>query len=227
MPYDSFKHHRRSIRLRGYDYTSPGAYYVTIDTHAGLCLFGEIVGGVMILNPCGQIVSDFWSAIPAHFPNVQLDEFIVMPNHVHGIIMIIAINDGRETVRATHRVALNDGTVQNDGTPQINGIPQINSIPQNDGIPRNGGITQFNRATRWVAPTNARPTLSSNSIGSMIGQFKSAATKQIIQSHIMPAPRIWHRNYHDHIIRDNDELTRIREYIRNNPLQWDIDKSNQ
>ncbi len=245
MPYDSFKHHRRSIRLRGYDYTQPGAYFITIVTYGRLHLFGEIIGGVMQMNPCGQIISDFWSAIPTHFPNVQLDEFIVMPNHIHGIIMITDIPDGRKTVGATHRVALNDGITQNDGIVQNDGIIQNGVIPQNDGIAknnriakndgvtrndgitRNTGFTKSDRATRWVAPTNARPTLVPNSIGSIVGQYKSGATIQMIRSRVMPAPGIWQRNYHDHIIRDDDELQRIRKYIRDNPLNWETDEENQ
>ena len=77
MGYDPEKHHRRSIRLRGWDYTYPGAYFVTICTHNGECLFGDPV--------LRRVVETMWRRIPRHFPYVQLDEFVVMPNHVHGI----------------------------------------------------------------------------------------------------------------------------------------------
>lgn len=82
------KHHRRSIRWAGYDYGQAGAYFVTICTHGHVCLFGRVVGEAMELNPAGEAVWECWRAIPRHFPQVALDAFIVMPNHVHGIILI-------------------------------------------------------------------------------------------------------------------------------------------
>ena len=98
MKYDPDKHHRRSIRLKGYDYSQPGAYFVTVVTQDRACLFGEIVDGEMQLNNSGQIAKAAWDELPARFPSVRLDAFIVMPNHVHGIIMVgaqfIAPSDG-------------------------------------------------------------------------------------------------------------------------------------
>jgi len=88
MPYDPQKHHRRSIRLKGYDYTQPGAYYVTLCTEARQCLFGDVVKGEMRLNSLGHIAFTCWQAIPEHFPHVELDAFVVMPNHLHGILVI-------------------------------------------------------------------------------------------------------------------------------------------
>ncbi|WP_017713130.1 transposase [Prochlorothrix hollandica] len=93
MPYNPNHHDRRSIRLKGYDYTSSDAYFLTLCTHQRQCLFGHIVDGVMHLNDCGQIVERGWLAIPTHNPHVVLDEFVVMPNHIHGIV-IIGDDDG-------------------------------------------------------------------------------------------------------------------------------------
>ena len=90
----SMLHHRRSIRLPGYDYSSEGAYFVTICTHERQHLFGEIVGGNMILNEIGKIVLAQWQKIPGRFMHVELDEFIVMPNHLHGILIINDWNEG-------------------------------------------------------------------------------------------------------------------------------------
>lgn len=96
MKYDPEKHHRRSIRLKGYDYTDAGTYYVTIVTRDREQLFGAILGGAMQLNAAGQIADDCWRAIPEHFPDVVLDAFVIMPNHVHGVIIL---NDaGRGTI---------------------------------------------------------------------------------------------------------------------------------
>jgi REP element-mobilizing transposase RayT len=81
-------HHRRSIRLSEYDYRSEGAYFVTICSYDRACLFGDIVKDAMVLNHWGEIVRSCWTAIPSHFPNIELDSFLIMPNHVHGIIVI-------------------------------------------------------------------------------------------------------------------------------------------
>ena len=95
--FDPQKHHRRSIRLKGYDYSQEGAYYVTIVTWQREFLFGEIANQEMILSPYGEIVQKWWEEIPVHFSNVETGAFVVMPNHVHGIIYIL---DGRGAVSA-------------------------------------------------------------------------------------------------------------------------------
>ena len=87
--FDPRKHHRRSIRLRDYDYSRPGAYYVTICSHRRECLFGEVVGSEMRYNEFGRGVCECWEGLPKRYPNVDLDEWIVMPNHMHGIIVIV------------------------------------------------------------------------------------------------------------------------------------------
>jgi len=96
-------YHRRSIRLKGYDYTQPGAYFVTICTHSREILFGQVMDGEMVLNEYGQIVQACWREIPAHFPHVALEAFVVMPNHIHGIILIVDdIAEMTTPVGATH-----------------------------------------------------------------------------------------------------------------------------
>lgn len=88
MKFDPQKHHRRSIRIKGYDYTQTGVYFITIVTYHREPLFGEIVDSEMRLSPMGQIAEEHWRAIPNHFPNVELGMYVIMPNHVHGIIII-------------------------------------------------------------------------------------------------------------------------------------------
>ncbi len=104
MPYDPNRHHRRSIRLKGYDYTQPGAYFITICTHERVHFFGAVVNGVMRLNDAGRIAAQCWRDIPAHFPRVQLDAFVIMPNHIHGVLGIVADDNdaGAQNVGATH-----------------------------------------------------------------------------------------------------------------------------
>ncbi len=88
MKYDPNKHHRRSIRLKGYEYTQAGGYFVTICTSQRECLFGEVINGEMRLSRYGETVQFNWNILPKRYPNVELDAFIVMPNHVHGIIVL-------------------------------------------------------------------------------------------------------------------------------------------
>lgn len=85
--------HRRSIRLKDYDYTSPGAYFVTVVAHKRACLFGMVVDGEMRLNTFGQIVTQAWEWLPTQYTFIKIDSYVVMPNHFHGILQIIDIND--------------------------------------------------------------------------------------------------------------------------------------
>ena len=100
---DSSLHHRKNLRIPEFDYSQPGAYFVTIVAQDRKTLFGHIIDGEMILNDMGKMVEEVWIAIPKHFPNVELGEFVIMPNHIHGIISI--------TVEATHAVAAQDETL--------------------------------------------------------------------------------------------------------------------
>ena len=89
MKYAFDLHHRRSIRLKGYDYSRPGAYFITICTQNRLCLFGQVVDGNMMLNDAGQMIQNTWDEIPRHYHGVDVDAFIVMPNHIHGVVIIV------------------------------------------------------------------------------------------------------------------------------------------
>jgi REP element-mobilizing transposase RayT len=87
--------HRRSIRLQHYNYSQAGAYFVTICAHARECLFGEIIDGAMILSNYGKIVEECWNNIESHFDDVELDSFVIMPNHIHGIITFVGAGSPR------------------------------------------------------------------------------------------------------------------------------------
>jgi putative transposase len=88
MTYNPEKHHRRSIRLKGYNYASPGAYFVTICVQERECVLGDVVNGEMVLNDLGEVVGESWSWLAEQYPYVTLDEWVVMPNHLHGIIIM-------------------------------------------------------------------------------------------------------------------------------------------
>jgi REP element-mobilizing transposase RayT len=94
MPYDPVRHHRRSIRLEGYDYSRAGLYFVTICVQDRLCTFGEIAADSVALNDAGRLVASIWEALPEHYPGVGTDAFVLMPNHLHGIVILEPDNAG-------------------------------------------------------------------------------------------------------------------------------------
>ncbi len=176
MKYDPFKHHRRSIRLKGYDYSQAGAYYVTRVAQDRLYLFGEVWDGEMRLNEFGRIVAEEWLRTQSVRTNVELDEFVVMPNHFHGILVI-----------ASNLVGAN----------------------------------------RRFAPTTKTPRAPQpNSIGAIMMQFKSIVTKRINALRDTQGAPVWQRNYWEHVVRDEKDLNRIRNYIMDNPAKWDGDEEN-
>jgi len=162
---------RRSIRLKGYDYTQPGANFVTVATHRRQNLFGEIINGIVRLNACGETARVEWLNTASIRREIALDEFIVMPNHIHGIITIM--DGGNGSVGATRWVA---PTITNPTNPvgATRWVAQIDDAAQN------------NRATRRVAPT-----LAAHSIGAIMAQYKSIITKRINQIRGTPGTPIW------------------------------------
>jgi REP element-mobilizing transposase RayT len=146
---------RKSPRLQGYDYSQSGAYFITICTNKWAHWFGDIRDGVMVLHAIGQIAADCWAAIPAHFTGVELDLAVVMPNHIHGIIVL-----------------------------------------------EGGGAA----------------------LGTIIGSYKAAVTRQVHRQQLTAPKTIWHTRYYDHIIRNELALNHIREYILSNPTRWQMDR---
>jgi REP element-mobilizing transposase RayT len=137
---DSQKHHRRSIRLPGYDYSQPGAYFITVVTWQRQCLFGVIREGHLHLNDAGRVVWDVWHALPARYPQITIGAAVVMPNHFHGIIEI-------HDIGAIHELPLRDELPQQRSEPRRMTIPlvvgyfkmntarRINQILASEGVP--------------------------------------------------------------------------------------------
>lgn len=146
MKYNPDVHHRRSIRLKGYDYSQPGAYFITICTYRRACLFGDVIEGDMHLNPLGNMAWQCWQAIPDHFPHAVLDAFVVMPNHVHGIVWIVdGLNPSAAMVGANDYSPLPDSPPQPSPThsPHPRGTSKtIGSMVRGFKI----GVTQWARA---------------------------------------------------------------------------------
>jgi len=165
-----------SSRLKDWDYSTPWWYYVTICTKKFKSWFGEIKKSKMILNDVGKIIDEEWNRTIEIRKNVDLDYYVVMPNHFHGIIIIKDVETSRRDV----------------------------SREQETG--------------HRPVSTN----LKADSLGSIIGQFKSICTKRIRKSGIERFK--WQPRFYDHIIRNESDFRRIRNYIQNNPLKWGIDE---
>ncbi len=179
MNYDPERHHRCSVRLTGYDYTQAGAYFVTICAQNRACLFGGVVDSEMQLNDAGRIIEHWWFELNRKFSTVQTDEFTVMPNHFHGIVVITDANVGAD---------LRVGPVR--------------------------------KGAHAGAPLPA-----------VIQWFKTMTTNDYMRGvKIASWPpfdrRLWQRNYYEHIIRNDDSLNRIRQYILDNPARWAFDREN-
>jgi len=199
--YDADKHHRRSIRLRMWDYRDAGAYFVTICTYGGQPLFGEVVDGTMRLNEYGRIVEEEWRRTAEMRPGVTLDAFVIMPNHLHGIIWI---RDDADDVRATCR-------------------SPVQKERGRSPVQENGGRSPV-RAAPWPDERPRGP--QSGSLGAIIAGFKSACTRRINEMRGTPGAPVWQRNYYERIIRNDREWNAIREYIQNNPITWEQDAEN-
>lgn len=175
------RHRRRSIRLQGYDYSRTGAYFVTICTRDRECLFGDVVADKLLLNGFGEIVREEWFRGAQLRPYLRLtaDEYVVMPNHVHGILWIV------------------DDFLD----------PAARARPQGPVI------EQFGKPVPSSIPT-------------IIRAFKAATTRRINAVRSTPQMSVWQRNYYEHVIRDEDSLRRVREYIAQNPTRWATDREN-
>jgi putative transposase len=193
------KYRIESTRYRGYDYSSPGKYFITICTKNKIRYFGKIDNGKMILSETGQIAEKFWREIPDHFPNIKLDEFIIMPDHIHGILII----NQDYFVQAPKLGASTDST-------------KIISPGKLLKAPNLGASTD---STKIISPGKLlqAPKLGAATIGLIINQFKRICTITIKTRGFDFA---WQSRFHDHIIHTRIELYRIRKYIRENPEKY-------
>ncbi|MDH4162524.1 MAG: transposase [Nitrospirota bacterium] len=170
MPFNPDIHHRKSIRLKDYDYSQRGAYFVTVCTWNREHSLGTIEQNVLQPSGCGDIVLDCWNALPNHYPHIMLDAFTLMPNHIHGIIMIM-----NDVVRAGLKPA---------------------------------------------------PTENHHGLSEIVRALKTFSSRRINASRKTPGMPVWQRNYYEHVIRNDDDLNAIREYIQYNPAGWDRDEEN-
>ncbi|MDP1725810.1 MAG: hypothetical protein Q8M15_03435 [Bacteroidota bacterium] len=252
MNYNPHLHHRKSIRFHGYDYSKEGAYFITICCLNKKNQFGNVSNGEMILNEYGQIAHNEWLKTTEIRPNVRLDVFIIMPNHIHGIIIIDdSPIDGRGEL---HSPIINDKPDPIDAlksnlhpidgrgelhSPIINDKPDpIDALKSNlhpiDGrgelhspiINRNPVSPMKSSHQNLVSPRkgecNSPLRSPSNNVGAIIRGYKSSVTKQI--NLIKSGETIWQRNYYDIIIHDEQSYQNMSDYIIDNPAKWNEDE---
>ncbi len=165
---------RRSIRLKGYDYSSDGAYFLTICVRNCECLLGEIQNGQMMLNHYGESVRAVWEDLPNQVLDIDLDEYVIMPNHFHAILVIEKSGNSAEIYETLD-------------------------------------VHDEKERRKMILPK-------------VVGRFKMLATKAINQIREIEGS-FWQRNYYEHIIRSEEDCQKIREYIINNPMQWELDEN--
>ncbi|MDR0829716.1 MAG: hypothetical protein LBN95_06355 [Prevotellaceae bacterium] len=229
-------HHRRSVRIKNYDYSRRGLYCVTICTENRTNFFGEIIDEKMNLSNVGIIANVLWYEIPNHAQNVELHEFVIMPNHIHGILEFTDKTDNNYVLHNENKTA---EAIVGAGyaLPSMkNGEMAINRAEYALPLMKNGEMA-INRAGHTLPlhpematmpkqrtgelPQSRFQNIGKNTLSSIIGSYKSAVTKH---AHRLEFPFGWQRNLWEHIIRDYEDYNRITEYILSNPKNWEKDK---
>ena len=196
MKYDPEKHHRRSIRLKEYDYSHPGAYFITICTHDEECCFGNIINGNLKYSKIGIIAEEILIETVNNMALMRLDSYVIMPNHLH---MIIFIDDSDIHLMGVSRNAPTKNTRR---------------LHHRRGVIHNAQNMEF---YSYISPKG-------NSLSILIRKYKAAVTRWCNNNGYKFFK--WHRNYYEHVIRNETDLNQIREYIITNPLKWELDKEN-
>ena len=196
--YNPEKHHRRSIRLKKHDYNN-GFYFVTVCCEKRACIFGKIKDGIMLPNDYGKIALKEWLKTAIVRSNVKLHKFIVMPNHIHGILEINNTTAITATATVGARRAL----------PCLCNLPNLHNSP-NPSNPRDLPLAKrFQHQGKSTLP-------------SIIGAYKSAVSKQIHETGFIGS--IWQRNYFERIIRNEHSYQNMSQYIADNPVNWHNDE---
>jgi putative transposase len=191
---------RKSIRLQGYDYSQEGVYFVTLVTKHREPLFGEIINGEMSLNEFGEIVKFTWHDLLNHNPNIDLDEFIIMPNHVHGIINIVGA--GSQPAPGSQPASGSQPAPGSQFAPN-------NRVGLEPGVENRVGL---------------EPTPTKISLMEIMRQFKTFSARRINTLRLTTGTSVWQRSFYDHVIDTGEEYENFADYIFTNPQNWLKDK---
>lgn len=162
-------------------------------------LFGEVANDMVVLSDIGRVAHEGWRDLPRHFENIELDAFIIMPNHMHGILVIL--DDGSSPVGAKH-------------LPSGFGLTEILAANTSPLRQRHDRDATHHDGTR------------AGSLSAIVQNYKAVTTRKINQIRGLTGRTVWQRNYHERIIRNQRELEARRDYISNNPMQWALDAEN-
>ena len=209
----------RPRRLREYDYAQDGAYSVTVCTDWRTHLFGRVTDGRVELNAVGRIVEKVWHELPEHYPHVELDAFVVMPDHVHGIVVFVG----------------GDSEAGSDSGPTL-GSATVGSRAEEAGYkpartqdgtrPEEAGLkpapTQDAR-TQDEAPTKVRR----HGLSEVLRGFKTYSGRRVNGLRGTPGVAVWQRGYYEHVVRNEEDMNRIRQYFQENPLRWWLKRENR
>lgn len=217
MKYNPNIHHRRSVRLRGYDYGKEGMYFITICTQHRVHFFGEVENGEMVLSPFGEIAHREWEKLPERWPHIELGAFQIMPNHMHGVLLVhrpySTVLTATSSGTTTRAAPTDDGDNDPAGTTLV--------VVPNDGenTPLFPPEIPFSKM-QWAT----RPYL-----GQVIGAYKSIVATECLNHHKENQPgvwldKIWQRGFDERIIRSREAFDKISNYIINNPKNWKEDK---
>lgn len=218
----------KSLPLSNYNFSTNGAYFITILTQDRTDHFGEIVNGEMILNDAGRMVKSVWNDLHQFHPNIDIDESIIMPNHFHGVVII---DNNVETAPHAHpEITDSDSSTESD-LQDKHKMHQLmhkmnESISENEMNNSNNQEELADQEQSQRARTNIGVQLS---LSNAINQFKSYTTHQystrVKLGLVLPLNKeLWQDGYHDHIIRNETEYIEIREYIINNTSSWESDR---
>jgi len=223
---------RKNIRLEGFDYSKSGLYFITICTNNREYLFGRIENDHMILNDAGRMIEKWFRELEHKYPDKKIHEFVVMPNHFHGILENLGIY-GFDDGETNDQIESTDAHVGAPlrGRPNVH-ITENHTTYTNDLNTNNDGR---GRTDNQIIQNNESPQYGPNNrvFGAILGRamdwFKTMTTNEYIRGVKNNGwqrfdDKLWQRNYHDHIIRDKQEYYRISEYIRNNPARWEEDR---
>ena len=182
------KHQRRPIHLSEYDYSKPGAYFITVCVKNRIPIFGEIVDGEMFCNNAGDMIEKWYLKINRKFPNIRTDKFIIMPNHFHAVIFI-------------------------------------------NEVDRCAGKTGRKGALRRVKPLREKGVDVGVLLHEIVQWFKTMTTNEYIRGvkrsgWVRFKGKLWQRSYYEHVVRNDEELNQIRQYIVENPIKWEFDREN-
>lgn len=193
--------HRRTLRIKDFDYSQAGAYFVTICTKNHQCLFGEIQQREMQLNAIGRVVSAQWQQLTYRFPDLELGEWVVMPNHIHGILII------------TGRGEACNG--RGEASLKIKNVDAALFLPDASPLQSESIIADASP----LRPTGTTP----GSVGAIIQNFKSVVSRKLSTQNEKRKGSVWQRNYYEHVIRNEGEFNAISDYIITNPQNWEKD----